>query len=228
MSDCIYGICDGSGFIYDEATNTASDCRCRPQIIARNKARGLSAVVPRLYEGLSFDRYPINVIDPPTTVTATRRFVDRIEANLDGGNGLWFMGPVGTGKTSLAMLVTEAALKAGRSAARYTLPGLLSQIRNTFDGGSHSELLERLVAVDLLHIDDIGAEQTTPWVLEELYTIINARYEERRSLVVTTNILDRETLCEQITERTVSRLTEMCDELPVLGEDRRLEIQPVH
>ena len=50
MSDCVYGICDGSGFIYDEATNTASDCRCRPQIIARNKARGLSAVVPRLYE----------------------------------------------------------------------------------------------------------------------------------------------------------------------------------
>lgn len=227
MSVCPLGICDGSGFVYDEATNTASDCRCRPQIIARNRARSLSAVIPKLYEGIGFDRYPVTAIDPPETVMATRRFVARIDQNLSAGRGLWFMGPVGTGKTSLAMLVTEAALKAGRSAARYTLPSLLSQIRNTFDSsGSHSELLERLVAVDLLHIDDIGAEQTTPWVLEELYTIINARYEEQRSIVITTNILDRETLCEQISERTVSRLTEMCDELPVLGEDRRLDLRP--
>jgi DNA replication protein DnaC len=135
------------------------------------------------------------------------------------------MGPVGTGKTTLAMLVTQAALKAGRSAARFSLPGLLSQIRKTFDTGSHVDLLERLTAVDLLHIDDIGAEQTTPWVLEELYAIVNARYEERRSMVITTNILDRETLCEQITERTVSRLTEMCDELPLLGEDHRMDLR---
>jgi DNA replication protein DnaC len=226
MTACQFGICDGSGFIYDEATNTATDCRCRPQIIARNRARSLSAVIPKIYEGVAFDRFPVNAVDPPQTVAATRRFVARIDENLNAGRGLWFMGPVGTGKTALAMLVTEAALKAGRSAARYTLPSLLSQIRNTFDSGSHADLLERLVAVDLLHIDDIGAEQTTPWVLEELYTIINARYEEQRSIVITTNILDRETLCEQITERTVSRLTEMCDELPVLGEDRRMEMRP--
>lgn len=226
MSDCSFGICDGSGFLYDDATNTASDCRCRPQIIARNRARSLSAVIPKLYDGIAFDRYPITEIEPQATVAATRRFVAKIDENVRAGRGLWFMGPVGTGKTSLAMLVTQAALQAGRSAARYTLPSLLSQIRNTFDSGSHSQLLERLVAVDLLHIDDIGAEQSTPWVLEELYTIINARYEEQRSIVITTNIDDRETLCEQITERTVSRLTEMCDELPVLGEDRRLELRP--
>jgi DNA replication protein DnaC len=43
--------------------------------------------------------------------------------------------------------------------------------------------------------------------------------------VITTNILDREALCDQITERTVSRLTEMCEELPLLGDDRRLELR---
>jgi hypothetical protein len=41
--------------------------------------------------------------------------------------------------------------------------------------------------------------------------------------VITTNIVERSALCEQITDRTVSRLTEMCDELPVLGHDRRME-----
>ena len=226
MADCMYGICDGSGFVYDEATNTARDCRCRPQQIARNKARSLSAVIPRRYSDIGFDRYPITDIAPVQTVAATRRFVDRIEANLDAGDGLWFMGPAGNGKTTLALLVTKAALAAGRSAARYTLPDLLRRIRQTFDGDhadSHDDLFNSLASVDLLQIDDIGAQQTTPWVLEELYSIINARYEERKSMVITTNILDRQALCEQITERTVSRLTEMCEELPVLGPDMRME-----
>ena len=62
-------------------------------------------------------------------------------------------------------------------------------------------------------------------MLEELYSIINARYEERRAIVITTNILDREMLCQQITERTVSRLTEMCDELPLLGRDHRMDLR---
>ncbi len=224
MASCILGICDGSGFLYDEDTNTARDCACRPQMIARNRARGLSAVIPERYRDVGFDRFPVTEIEPKV-VAATQRYVSRIDANLDAGRGLWFMGPVGTGKTTLAMLVTKAALDAGRSAARFSLPGLLSQIRKTFDTGSHNDLLERLVAVDLLHIDDIGAEQTTPWVLEELYSIINARYEEQRAVVITTNIMDRDTLCQQITERTVSRLTEMCDELPLLGHDHRLDLR---
>jgi DNA replication protein DnaC len=224
MAVCAFDICDGSGLVFDEETRTASDCRCRPQVIARGRARSLSAVIPQKYRDVAFDRFPVTEIDP-TIVAATKRFSSRIEENLDNGRGLWFMGPVGTGKTTLAMLVTQSALKAGRSAARYSLPGLLSQIRKTFDTGDHNDLLERLVAVDLLHIDDIGAEQTTPWVLEELYSIVNSRYEENKSIVITTNILDRETLCEQITERTVSRLTEMCDELPLMGHDHRMDVR---
>ena len=221
MSQCVLGICDGSGFLYDEATNTAYDCRCRPQIVARNKARGLSAVIPKRYRDIGFDRFPVTEIEPRATVTATRRFADQVSERLDEGRGLWFIGAVGTGKTTLAMLVTKAALDAGRSAARYSMPGLLSRIRETFDSGSHMSLLEQLTAVDLLHIDDIGAEQTTPWVLEELYSIVNSRYEERRSMVITTNVQDRAALKEQITARTLSRLTEMCEELPVLGPDHR-------
>ena len=57
-------------------------------------------------------------IEPEATVRATRRFVDRIDEMVDAGRGLWFMGTNGNGKTTLAMLVTQAALKAGRSAAR--------------------------------------------------------------------------------------------------------------
>jgi DNA replication protein DnaC len=222
---CALGICDGTGFVYDEETNTAFACRCRPQIVARAKARSLSAVIPKRYRDVAFERPPTTDIDR-AVVNNVRRFTDAIDQQLDAGRGLWFMGPVGTGKTTLAMLVSKAAIDAGRSVAIYSLPRLLNEIREThrFER-SHVDLLDRLTAVDLLHIDDVGAERTTDWVLEELYSIVNARYQDARSIVITTNILDRAALCEQITERTVSRLTEMCDEIPVTGYDHRMDMR---
>jgi DNA replication protein DnaC len=224
-SECAYDMCDGSGFLYDLETNTAYDCKCRPQRVALAKARSLSAVIPRRYRDVSFDRPPVTEIDRQV-VTAVRRFTDRIDEKLDAGRGLWLMGPVGTGKTTLAMLVAKSALAAGRSVAIYSLPRLLNEIRDTHRAErSHVDLLDRLTAVDLLHIDDVGAERTTDWVLEELYSIVNARYEDERSMVITTNILDREALCDQISERTVSRLTEMCDEVPLIGHDRRMDLR---
>jgi len=219
---CPFEECDGSGFVLDEEANTAFDCRCRAQRIALAKARSLSAVIPRRYRDASFDRPPVTEIEPQV-VAATKRFAGSIDSNLDAGRGLWFMGPVGTGKTTLAMLVSKAALNAGRSVAIYSLPRLLNEIRETHRAErSHLQLLDRLTSVDLLHVDDVGAERSNEWVLEELYSIVNARYEDQRSMVISTNILDREALCEQITDRTVSRLTEMCDELPLMGPDRRM------
>jgi len=222
---CPLGRCEGDGLLFDHASNTAYDCECRPQVIARRRARSLSAVIPKRYRHASFDRPPVTDIDA-AIVSATRRFVNSIEEKLDQGRGLSFMGPVGTGKTTLAMIVSRAALDAGRTVAIYSLPDLLRKIRHTFDTGDHDDLFDRLTSVDLLHIDDIGAEQTTPWVLEELYSIVNARYEDQRSIVITTNIDDPEKLSEQITPRTVSRLVEMCDDVYVEGPDRRMEPHP--
>jgi DNA replication protein DnaC len=224
--ECPFGLCDGTGFQYDAETNTAFDCRCRRQRVALAKARSLSAVIPRRYRDVSFDRPPVTDIEPRRVVEVARSFAARVDDHLDAGRGLWFMGTPGTGKTTLAMLVSQAAIKAGRSVAIYSLPRLLNEIRDTHRSErSHVDLLDRLTEVDLLHIDDVGAERSTDWVLEELYSIVNGRYEDQRSMVITTNITDREALCAQITARTVSRLTEMCDELPLVGHDHRMDLR---
>jgi DNA replication protein DnaC len=148
-----------------------------------------------------------------------------IDAQLDAGQGLWLMGDVGTGKTTLAMIVSKAAIEAGRSVAIYSLPRLLNLIRaaiETDDG--MVGFLERLAAVDLLHIDDLGAENTTEWVLEQLYSIVNTRYEDERAMIVTTN-LNYEELVEQLGERTVSRLVAICGNgLPLFGQDDRRQL----
>jgi DNA replication protein DnaC len=220
---CPFDLCDGSGFLIDEETNTARDCRCRAGRVARARARSLSGVIPRRYRLVSFDAPPVSDL-PATQVRIVRDFARRIDDHLDAGRGLWLFGDVGTGKTTLAMLVSRHALEAGRSVAIYSLPRLLAELRRTFDDDaqqSYTELLDRLAEVDLLHIDDVGAEQSSPWVLEQLYALINARYEDERSVILTTNIQERGELVKQIGERTVSRLQEMCELIPLHGEDAR-------
>ena len=220
-SACPYGLCDGSGFVIDEATLTARDCRCRPQRISQAKARRLEARIPRKYRDTSFDRWPVTDMPAPV-VAEVRRFVRDVERRLEEGRGIWFVGDVGTGKTTLAMLVSKAALEAGRSVAIYSLPRLLNLVREAIGSEEGKlDLLDRLGTVDLLHIDDVGAEHTSEWVLEQLYSIVNTRYEDQRSIVVTTNLQPDE-LAKQIGARTVSRLIEMCgDPLPLFGADRR-------
>src|ERR1700712_2004568 len=221
---CPLGVCAGSGWILDDSDDEARSCECREARLRRGRNRGVASVIPRKFQGVSFDRPPVSTEIEPMVVQYVRNWVDDMETNLTTGRGLWLMGDAGTGKTTLAMLVSKAALEDSRSVAIYSLPKLLARIRQTYDAepGSDSYLsfFERLTSVDLLHIDDLGAEKRSDWVLEQLYALVNERYEAQRSVLITTN-LQHEALEEQIGSRTVSRLTEICDEVPVFGDDRR-------
>ncbi|MEK6277836.1 MAG: ATP-binding protein [Actinomycetota bacterium] len=223
---CPLGVCDGSGWILGPE-DIARPCECREQRLQRARTQGVASVVPAKYRGVSFERPPVTEIEP-MVVRVVRSYVEDLDANLDAGRGMWLMGDTGTGKTTLAMLVSRWALEAGRTVAIYSLPKLLARIRRTYDAeageDSYLQFFERLTSVDLLHIDDLGAEKRSDWVLEQLYALINERYEAQRSIVVTTN-LDQAALEEQIGPRTVSRLVEICgDPLPLFGEDRRIRV----
>jgi DNA replication protein DnaC len=204
---CPLGLCDGSGFVVDEATNTASDCRCRASRIARKRAASLEGRVPKRYRGASFDRPPVLGMPEPV-VSAVRSYVRNLKARLEEGRGMWLVGDVGTGKTTLAMIVSSAALEAGYSVAIYSLPRLLNLIRDEV-GSENSllDLLDRLSSVDLLHIDDLGAQHTTPWRLEQLYSVVDARYQAGRPIVATTNLMPDE-LAGQMAQRTLTTVSE--------------------
>jgi DNA replication protein DnaC len=219
---CELGLCDGSGFLEDNETRTATPCRCRPLRIAAIRARSLEGRIPKRYRAISFEHSDVIDIERrcPTQVREIRRYTASIRENLDAGAGLWLTGSYGTGKTALAMIVSKAAIDAGRSVAIYSCPRLLGVIREAIDGDGVLDFLDRLAAVDLLHIDDLGAEHRTEWVLEQLYTIINTRYEDERATLVTSNLGPPE-LAEQLGERTVSRLEGMCEILPFFGADAR-------
>ena len=223
---CPHDLFDGTGFVIDEATNTAIDCTCRPLRISRAKSRRLEARLPQRYRDVAFERFPVTEMPQPV-VAEVRRYTRDIGPKLDEGRGVWLFGDVGTGKTTLAMLVSKAALAAGRTVAIYSLPRLLNLLREAIGSDDGKlDLLDRLATVDLLHLDDVGAENSTDWVLEQLYSIVNTRYEEQRALVVTSN-LGPEELGEQIGERTVSRMLELCAvQIPLYGADRRGEYRP--
>ncbi len=233
---CPLGACDGSGWILGPE-DVARPCECREDRLKRGRIRGVASAIPPRYRGVSFDRPPVSDMsrDMATrhVVNAVRSFVDELDENLDAGRGMWLMGNTGTGKTTLGMLAAKAALAAGRTVAVYFTPKLLTQIRQTYQATESEDAYEaffrRLTSVDLLYIDDLGAERHTDWVVEQLYALVNERYENQRSVLVTSNARrdveeGRAQLEDQIGSRTVSRLIEICgDPLPLFGVDRRVE-----
>ncbi|HXB65055.1 MAG TPA: ATP-binding protein [Solirubrobacteraceae bacterium] len=237
---CSLGMCDGSGFVIDEHTNTARDCDCRPQLVADARARHLRDRVPRRYVNLSWDRHPLTQLarDPLTAdaVHQVRRYCADISANLAEGRGLWLMGHTGTGKTTLGYMIAATATQARHSVLSFNAVALLNRIRATFDSDSREkrdDVIRTLAAVELLHIEDLRVAQPTEWVLEQLYLIVNMRYEEQRSIVFTSDIGSDEDgplqpnpreLADHVGARTYSRLLGMSgDPMLIMGTDKRID-----
>lgn len=105
---------------------------------------------------------------------------------------LVLVGPFGCGKTHLAAAVANYALRTQHMRPIFAVvPDLLDYLRATFAPDSESTYDKRFHAVrttDLLILDDLGTENTTPWAREKLFQIVNSRYMERLPTVFTTNV----------------------------------------
>ena len=235
---CPFNECDGDGWLVDDATRTATPCRCRAQRQAAIRTRSLTREIPERYRhiGPSSPEVEELAARAPSQVRVARRFSETVSQRLDAGEGLGFHGSVGTGKTMLAFMITKAALDAGRTAAVFSFPRLLAAIRDSYrDDASdgYGAFLDRLVSVDLLQLDDLGAERPTEWAAEQIFLVIDGRYEAKRSVVYTTNLglsggegEGDETLADRIGWRTASRLSEMAPPVPLFGSDQRISLAP--
>lgn len=115
-------------------------------------------------------------------------------------------GGVGVGKTHLAAAIANAYASRNPQASVYfrVVPDLLDQLRATFDpdnGVAYDDRFQQIRNANLLILDDLGTENSTPWASEKLYQLINHRYSEQTSTVITTN-----SRLDLIQDRIVSRI----------------------
>ena len=103
---------------------------------------------------------------------------------------LTLLGVNGCGKTHLAGAIVNKVLAAGGSVFFAVVPDLLDHLRASFAPGRESaydDTFERVRSVDLLVLDDLGAQASSPWAQEKLFQIVNYRTVAGMATVVTSD-----------------------------------------
>ena len=131
--------------------------------------------------------------------------------------GLMFVGQKGTGKTHISIAIANELIKQNIPVIFGTLTELLERYTQSCEIEKEIELTKLYAKVDLLIIDDLGAENINEWVLSKLFVILNERMKNELPVVITTNYnidqlkerLTTNKLC-QTTSSIISRLCYMC------------------
>jgi len=176
------------------------------------------AQVPELYEGKLMGDYRIAhqgaaIPGAELALAQAQTWVEKIVSG-DEVRSLYLSGPPGSGKTLLASIaLTELILHTARPGLFVKLSlGYFQRLRATYDdqpGGERaSQVIARLSAVPHLVLDDLGAERGSAWEIEWLYNLIDARYQKRRPVIITSNH-SIEDLRELSRGRVASRLRHM-------------------
>jgi len=231
-------LCEGTGWksISKGSDRRVTRCDCRLQ--ARTQALLAGARIPKRYEHCELSNFEF---DGPHLALAPARmaackFVE--DYPLDN-TGLLLIGSIGVGKTHLAVgIIKELILSKGIACLFYDYRELLKQIQNSYNDSvkaTELEVLRPVFETEVLVLDELGAVKPTEWVWDTVSLILNTRYNDNRTTIITTNFDDKpagtvvgprgaareETLGDRIGERMRSRLHEMCRIVKMEGEDFR-------
>jgi DNA replication protein DnaC len=224
--------CNGTGWIIKvrKGQEVASRCPCRVENLALKK--GLRANIPQRFlgAGLEWGYTP----DPgnPSQKKAKNVIGKFVRDYPAVEEGLLLQGSIGLGKTSLLCSIGFELIK-NKNIDIYYIDwnDLVREMRTGEDHASRdfqaiNRLISRLIGVELLLFDELGASKVSPWVHDTIYYMINKRYNQRKITVFATNFYDdpsdgKESLEERIGDRIRSRLYEMTRVIEINGEDFR-------
>jgi DNA replication protein DnaC len=234
--------CGGIGFeiVARDGREFARACECRRAGDVAAADTVAACGVPPRYEHCSLATFePGNASLRAALDKAMRYCTGYPFSGDDEGLGLLFTGTNGVGKTHLAVAVLrELVATKGVRGAFWDFNALIRQIKRSYDPETRTteaEVLDPVIATDVVLLDDLGAWKVTDWMVDTLFYILNVRYMEKRVTLITTNYQDvdpktarradqnlpKEYLVERIGQRIRSRLMEMCLVIDVQGDDRR-------
>ncbi len=217
---------------------------CDCQQAARSSHRIVASRIPKRYEHCTLDSYETGFRGADASMRqahmTARRFVDAYPVETDG-RGLLLTGSIGVGKTHLAVGLLMALVdERGAQGLFVDYRELLKQIQHSYNPSVHStelDVLKPVFEAEVLVLDELGAQKPTDWVWDTVALILNTRYNDKRTTIITTNYPDlppagtglapaqraarEETLGDRIGERMRSRLTEMCVRVEMTGGDFR-------
>ena len=250
-------ICGGSGWRDLVRGNVREVTRCECRLKGRTERLLAAAKIPPRYEHceLGTFRYdPENQDDARLGKArlAAGRFVEEYPVEK---TGLLFVGSVGVGKTHLAVGILKALIRdKGVPCLFCDYRELLKSIQNSYNAAvraTEMEILRPVFDAEVLVIDELGAVRSTEWVFDTVNYILNSRYNDNKTTIITTNFPDkpeqervdesnsfsqasaekaarRESLGDRIGERMRSRLHEMCKKVEMEGRDYRLHSKKAH
>ena len=209
-------LCGGAGYVRcdvpfgDPMFGQAVPCKCKEREIEerhrREEERRL-AELDRFFSLKPFAEKTFDTFDPKMPGLREAYTVAHTYAE-DPQGWLLLTGGYGTGKTHLAAAIAHERLAAGSSVYFAVVPELLDHLRAAFAPDSeirYDEMFDKIREVELLVLDDLGAENGTAWATEKLFHLINYRYNYRMPTVLTTN----NSLHARMDERVSSRLGDL-------------------
>ena len=190
----VCSLCEGSGLrvVEEGGRQVARPCECR---IQRRVARMLEhAHIPKRYEHCSLDNYESAYRGADRTLAAAhlmaRKFVESYPVET-GGAGLMIAGSIGVGKTHLAVGMLQGLLSERGAVGLFCdYRDLLKQVQNSYNpsvAATELEVLRPVFDAEVLVLDELGASKPSEWVWDTVAHILNTRYNDRRTTIITTN-----------------------------------------